>query len=140
VASLAWHQGSKDPSVISNKDWNRGVAPGFILAFAVINPMCDMRLNVGTGTQELDVTSTVGTLCSGEWHHVAATFERRGSGVAIALYVDGVPQGRATASTFGDTSSSLPIVVGQDGTTRYSDGYHGATSIDEVRGVGQRVG
>lgn len=104
-----------DPSIISDKDWDSGSNPGFILAYTGGT----WKLNAADGSNRIDING-LGPVNDGEWHLLAVTFDRDGDAVA---YQDGVEVGSTDMSAIGDMSSGYPIRLAQDGTGNYSYGY-----------------
>jgi len=76
----------------------------------------------GTGG---NVTGNTDVVTDGEWHHIAVTRE---SGGSMILYVDGVPDGSATAGTNALTDNPAIHIGANTLNSRYYSG-----QIDEVR-------
>jgi hypothetical protein len=112
-----------DPAFISNKSWNSGINPGFVIS-AVDGQF--WKVNIGDGNHRLDIQG--GTISPGQWHHLAVTFDRDG---LMTAYEDGAVVGFEKMSGIGVVSSYLPLRINQDGTGSYSYDFDG--SIKDVR-------
>lgn len=114
-----------DAAFISNKDWDSGLSPGYVIS----TPFSDQSLwkvNVGDGTNRADISG--GKIDDGQWHHLAATFDRDS---ALTIYQDGVRLGAVSMAAVGNLDAGLPLVIGQDGTHDYPFWYKGL--LAEVR-------
>lgn len=114
-----------DAAFISNKDWDSGMNPGWVISTPV-NNTSNWKVNVADGTTRKDVTG--GLIADGNWHHLAVTFDRDG---AMRLYEDGNAIGEADMSGIGNVDAGLPVAIGQDGTLSYPFFFQG--TIAEVR-------
>ena len=114
-----------DPVIMSDKNWNSGSNPGFVISFN----SGGLWGNVASGSARVDLTTSK-SVTDGAWHQVVLVVDRT-AGVA-ALYVDGIPIATSALGSLGSVTTTYPVVVGQDGTKTYSE-LHTATSIDEVR-------
>jgi len=112
-----------DPSLISNKNWNNGYNPGFIISTYQGQYW---KVNVGDGTDRLDISG--GSLTANEWHHLAVSFDRDG---LMTAYEDGVFVGFENMNGIDNIDSGLPLVINQDGTTSY--GYNLDASYKDIR-------
>jgi hypothetical protein len=112
-----------DPSFISNKNWDSGLNPGFVIS---ANGGQFWKINIGDGVDRLDIQG--GFIAPSEWHHLAVSFDRDG---LITAYEDGVIVGFEKMENIGDINSNLPLVINQDGTTTY--GYDFAGSYRDIR-------
>jgi len=110
-----------DASLISNKDWDSGNNKGWNIALATDNQGIDV--NIGDGTNRADLQA--GNLNDGEWHHIAATFDRDGQ---VSLYVDGVLEQSTSMSNVGNIDNALEMTFGSDA----EHDYHFEGLIDEV--------
>lgn len=113
-----------DPSIISDKDWNSGYNPGFVLALQT--DLQTWKFNLGDGTERIDLEG--GVVNDGEWHHIAVTVDRD---AITKLFQDGEINGATTQILEGSIVSGFPVGVGQDGTLTYSSDFDGW--IDELR-------
>lgn len=106
--------GDGDGCVIANKNWDTGSNPGFAIgAFAGGNP--GMGLNLNTQGNSRADTSRYRAATDGEWHKIAATFDREGS---MTLYIDGKAAGSKDISGQSGKSvdvEGLKLVLGADG-------------------------
>ena len=105
-------------AIISNKDWDSGSNPGFnVGVFGDGNN--GMTLNLNTpGHSRLDTGRYV-DVNDGEWHEVAAVFDRDGE---MALYVDGFKKESRDISSQKDASvdvEGMHLVLGADGNFAY---------------------
>ncbi|MCB0561719.1 MAG: alkaline phosphatase family protein [Lewinellaceae bacterium] len=122
---VKYEQLDGDAAFISNKDWDSGSNPGFVLS----TPFSDQsrwKVNIGDGSQRADLTG--GRINDGAWHQLSATFDRDG---AMALYQDGEYLGSTDISYIGNIDAGLPLVIGQDGAQAYPAWFNGF--LGEVR-------
>lgn len=119
---LFWYKGNaeegNDCSILSNKDWNTGANQGFTIgAFGGSNN--GMSLNfTAEGSGRAD-TGRFAKAIDGNWHRVAATFDRDGE---MTLYIDGQKAGSADIS--GQQGNSIDVedyglVLGADGNLQF---------------------
>lgn len=106
---------NSDPSIIGDKDWGSGSNPGFVFAFEGDT----WKMNAG-GLSRIDIDG--GVINDGNWHFLAATFDRDGN---ATIYQDGVSMGSTDMSGVGDMSNGNPIRLAQDGTGAYGDWFAG---------------
>ena len=100
-----------DPSFISNKNWNSGLNPGFVIS---AQQGKYWKVNIGDGSDRLDIQG--GNMTAGVWHHLAVSFDRDG---LMTAYEDGIVVGFDRMQAIGNINSPLPVVINQDGTTTY---------------------
>ena len=112
-----------DPAFISNKNWDSGLNPGFVIS---ANGGQFWKINIGDGTDRLDIQG--GFIAPSEWHHLAVSFDRDG---LMTAYEDGVVVGFEKMQNIGNINSGLPLVINQDGTTTY--GFDFAGSYRDIR-------
>jgi hypothetical protein len=120
---------TSDPVIVSNKDWDSGSNPGFLIGLD--NPDTEgehmWTVNVADGTGRLDWDADDNNsynIKDGTWHHVAVVFDRADK---MNVYLDGVlkQEDPATDSydlagiVTGSMQSDLPITLMQDGTGMY---------------------
>jgi hypothetical protein len=108
---------SGDPSFISNKNWDSGRNPGFVIS---AQQGQYWKVNIGDGVDRLDVQG--GYIQPGQWHHLAVSFDRD---ALMKAYEDGAIVGFYSMNTIDDINSGLPLVINQDGTTSYSFDFEG---------------
>ncbi len=123
-----------DASIVSNKDWGSGKNVGWNIALGSDSQGIDV--NVGDGSNRADLQE--GSLNDGEWHHIAATFDRDGD---VTLYVDGVLEESTSMSHVGNVTNNLEVTFGADEDYEYN--YAGlleevkiwnmALSIEQIR-------
>lgn len=112
-----------DPALISNKNWNSGVNPGFVIS---AQQGQYWKVNLGDGSDRVDIQG--GFLQPGQWHHLAVSFDRSG---LMSAFEDGVLVGFDSISSIGNINSGLPLVINQDGTMTYGLNFNG--SIRDIR-------
>ncbi len=101
-----------DPAIISDKDWDSGNNPGFVIFLE----SGAVRCNIGTGGTRLDIDHDY-NMEDDQWHHVALSADRDGD---LNLIVDGVIVGSTSMVGFGDITSPNNIYLGQDGVAGYA--------------------
>jgi hypothetical protein len=77
-------------------------------------------------------TSSSANLADGKWHHVAVTVNRSSSAPLGTFYVDGLPIGTTSISSFrlGDLSNAQPLTIGRNTNQIVGSNFQG--NIDEV--------
>ena len=111
---------ANDPSIISDKNWGGGGNKGFVLSF-----LGDSGWKVNLGDGEGNRVDANGTqINDGEWHLLAATFDRDGQ---MSVYQDGSFVSSVDMSAIGDMNSGFPINIAQDGTGTYGVDFEGTT-------------
>ena len=122
-----------DPALISNKDWDSGANPGWVLSARVD----DWKFNIADKTGlRFDAAITSPDINDGFWHHLAVIVDR--SKQEYILITDNsvtVPQSMVSGEgiALGDIDTGLPIGIMQDGTGHYAWGYKMPGAVDEVR-------
>ncbi|NCF85099.1 MAG: hypothetical protein GWQ08_06145 [Verrucomicrobiaceae bacterium] len=104
-----------DPAIISNKDWNSGVNPGWVIAGNSSNQgngIGNLEWNIGDGSARADFDQTNLQINDGDWHHILVSHDRDENAV---FYVDGNQAGEVDISGIGDIDSDLLTNVGTDG-------------------------
>ena len=84
-----------------------------------------VRFRLKTGGTTKTLISDTGVIAAGQWHHVAATYDRQ----YMRLYVDGVEVGSISKSDDIDTNDNVPAAIGNQ--PQGGKPFHGL--IDEVR-------
>ncbi len=112
-----------DPAFISNKNWNAGGNPGYVLATAG-NGGFQWNFTDGTGRRDYDGP---GGISDGNWHHLAVSYTRAGNAMSTSQGVQVDTQSIAPGVDTLDTG--LPTNIGQDGTGTYTD--NGGVGIDD---------
>jgi Type I phosphodiesterase / nucleotide pyrophosphatase/Concanavalin A-like lectin/glucanases superfamily/Secretion system C-terminal sorting domain/Domain of unknown function (DUF4983) len=112
-----------DPAFISNKNWNSGVNPGFVIS---AQQGYYWKVNIGDGTDRLDIQG--GNLVPNQWHHLAVSFDRTG---LMTAYEDGVVVGFEKMQNIDNINTGLPLVINQDGTTTY--GFNMEAGYKDIR-------
>lgn len=106
--------GDGDGCIIANKNWNSGGNPGFAIgAFAGSNK--GMGLNFNTEGNSRADTSRYGAATDGEWHEIAAVFERDAQ---MTLYIDGQKAGSKDISSQSGNkidAEGMKLILGADG-------------------------
>ncbi len=121
-----------DPAIISNKDWNSGGNPGWVIAANSSNQgggIGNLEWNIGDGGSRADFDQTNVQINDGEWHHILVSHDRDGDAV---FYLDGIQVGTVNIAGIGDIDSDLPTNIGTDGTegTGWENWFPG--SLDDV--------
>ncbi len=106
---------SGDPSFLSNKNWDDGGKPGWVIATDSGGAIQWNFTEDNNGRADYDGPTIYG---NGGWHHVVVVFDREGK---ASTYADGV---LINASAIGPAvgsidSAALPTNIGQDGTGTY---------------------
>ena len=68
-----------DPAIISNKDWNSGLNPGWVISGNSSNAgggQGHLEWNIGDGSARADFDTTDALINDGEWHHVLVSHDR----------------------------------------------------------------
>lgn len=128
-----------DPAFVSNKSWNAGGNPGFVLATE-----SNRRLQwnwVEGGCSRKDYDGTGGTLTLGGWHHLALVAAKRdGTEAALRAYIDGqlvnetaIRSNPCDPGSIDTADLGLSFNIGNDGTGAYIDSgsNHANTGIDD---------
>ncbi|MBK9255827.1 MAG: alkaline phosphatase family protein [Saprospiraceae bacterium] len=113
-----------DVAIIGNKNWGSGVNRGFVLSFKLPNGP-EWKVNIGDETNRRDI-NTGAAIADGDWHHIAATFDRDGN---MTIYNDGVMSGSISMANIGNIDNGFPIRIGADVNGNFQ--FNG--SIQEVR-------
>jgi len=122
-----------DPALISNKDWDSGANPGWVLSARGD----DWKFNIADKTGlRFDAAITTPDVNDGFWHHLAVIVDR--SKQEYVLITDNsvtVAQSMVSGEgvALGDIDTGLPIGIMQDGTGNYAWGYKMPGAVDEVR-------
>lgn len=109
---------SSDPALISNKNWNSGLNPGFVIS---AQSGQFWKVNVGDGSNRRDIQG--GYLNPGTWTHLAVSFDRDG---LMMAYENGILVGMEKMNAIGNLTTAYPLVINQDGTTNYGQNFAGA--------------
>jgi hypothetical protein len=115
---------SGDKPFISNKDWDSGSNPGWVLASVGGGMKWNLR---DDQSARRDSPSVGPQINDGGWHHVVVTFERTNY---ARIYVDGVlanvtsmaPDAGKTVGSMDTAGLGLNINLCQDGAGDYTDG------------------
>lgn len=119
---MFWYKGTEEMdtegAIISNKDWTTGANPGFAIG-TFTQPRPGIGLNYTAEGSSRKDTERYAAATDGEWHHIAATFDRDGM---MTLYIDG--QMSEAVDIRADTGKSidaegLSLILGADGNARY---------------------
>jgi len=113
-----------DPSLLSNKNWDSGRNPGFVIA-AQTNGQ-SWKFNWGDGSQRIDLNG--GIINDGEWHHLAVSLACGGK---ATIYQDGEEIASLNNTVACNANSLFDIAIAQDGTLEYPFSFPG--QIDEIR-------
>jgi hypothetical protein len=134
-----------DEAFISNKDWDSGSNPGWVIA----SESDGMKWNVNdTAKANRHESGHVAPkIENGSWHLITVTFERAGYG---KTYVDGAlvdttsmaPNSGVAISSLDTDELGLSVNLGQDGTGAYTDNGANTPAIDMLMddlGIWKRV-
>ncbi|MBE6617810.1 MAG: hypothetical protein E7627_07740 [Ruminococcaceae bacterium] len=118
---------SSDPCLVSNKNWQNGSNPGFVLSLRG----GDVKFNAGNGSSRMDVENALPRDYKDGWVHVVLVVDRTTNTVKFcydfgALQSSSIPTNLKSSSFKGISG----IMVGQDGTGEYNP--LTSTVIDEV--------
>ena len=113
-----------DVAIVTNKNWDSGANDGFILSFKYANGP-EWKANIGDGSNRRDI-NTGGSIANGEWHHLAASFDRDGD---FRIFEDGVLKGSINMAGIGNIDNNAPIRIGAD----INGNYDFTGMIQEVR-------
>ncbi len=117
-----------DPAILSNKNWNIGTNPGFVLS-ANQNNGNDVGLNIAdTNGTKNDVNLV--EYSYGQWWYLAGSIDHDGYSTLYVGSPDGIFFKIAQPIPLADLNSNLPWNIGQDGTGTYAFGL--TADIDEL--------
>ncbi len=102
---------SSDAVIIAKKDWDNGSNNGWVMS--VQNG--HLWINVGDGSNRIDL-QPADLLNDGEWHHVAASFDRDG---LATVYLDGINIASTNMSAVVNIDNSKKFTVGADDEADY---------------------
>lgn len=109
VRSGGW---SADPGIISNKNWNSGSNPGFILAGKTDGTT--WKFNIGDGGNRIDLDG--GVINDEQWHHIAVVYDQDGM---KQLWQDGAYVASTDDVINGNVDTALDLIIGADGNGNY---------------------
>ena len=105
-----------DPAMISNKDWNSGGNPGWVISANSSNAQSNgeghLEWNFSDGSSRVDFDTTDALINDGDWHHVLVSHDRDD---VAAFYLDGRSLGEVDISGIGDINSDLTTNIATDG-------------------------
>jgi hypothetical protein len=113
---------ASDVSIVSNKDWDTGLNPRYVMSFRPSSKR--WKVNLGDGSSRIDVEGSI--INDNEWHTLSATFDRDG---LLKIFDDGHMTGSAAIGNIGNLDTAFPLTIGADGRGRYA--YNGY--ISEIR-------
>lgn len=105
-----------DPAIISNKDWNSGGNPGWVIAANSSNGnngAGNLEWNIGDGDSRADFDTTDAVINDGIWHHILVSHDRDD---VATFYLDGRQLGAVDIAGIGDIDSGLTTNIATDGT------------------------
>lgn len=105
VRSGGW---SADPGIVSNKNWNSGSNPGFIIAGKTDGTT--WKFNIGDGSNRIDLDG--GVINDEQWHHIAVIYDADGT---KQLYQDGEFITSTNDIIPGSVDTALDLIIGADG-------------------------
>ncbi|MBQ4192746.1 MAG: alkaline phosphatase family protein, partial [Clostridia bacterium] len=116
---------SSDPCIFSNKDWDSGKNPGFVLSLRD----SDVKFNLGNGSDRMDAEHTLPIDFKDGWVYVILVVDRD-KGVIRFSYDFGDFETTPIPKSLADVSfQAKKLNIGQDGTGRYS--HHLEAVLDE---------
>lgn len=113
---------SGDVAIVTDKDWDSGLLPGWVFSFNVGGG--PWKVNVGDGSDRVDLEG--GIIDDNEWHTLSATFDRDGM---MTIYEDGTQVDQGSLGAIDDIYTGFPISMGKDA----EDDYAYTGNIAEVR-------
>ena len=116
-------QTTGDSPIISDKNWGLGFNNGYSIHLE--DNVC--KINIGDGLSRVDLDGTV-VVNDGSWHLCTFVLTDDSN---VTLYVDGVYDVATDMTSINDVNSSLPTVIGNDGTLNYGTLFNGV--IDNVQ-------
>ncbi len=116
---------SGDPAIISNKDWNSGLNPGFAISVTYPNGP-QWKFNLGDGTNRIDLEGKA--IVDNEWHELLVSCDRDG---LASIYDDGALVRQDSMNFIGNINTDFGINFGQDGSGVYGIPLNG--SIGDVK-------
>lgn len=106
---------SSDPNIISNKDWQSGLNPGFTLSAT----NSTMKFNIGDGANRADISLPY---VHNQWMYVIATYDLVTA--EISLYINdetlGFQVAHVAAPNVKSIASEFPINIGEGGEGNYN--------------------
>lgn len=119
---------TSDPPIISNKNWDSGSSPGYVVALL---PNNSLLWNYNTqGSSRAD--AQIPNVANGKWHHIVVSHDRATG--RVDFYKDGLPVGITVksgalyqgitnsmdiAGRTGTVDAGLNTMIGNDGTGSY---------------------
>jgi len=121
-----------DAAMISNKDWDSGINPGWAIAGGGgNNGSWQWNYSDGQTRADFDPSVDVARIATGEWCHLCVTHDRDG---LARFYYGGQLIGESDISAMTDSlDDGLPTVLGTDGAEGTVWAYWFAGAFDEVR-------
>ena len=113
---------SGDVAIVTDKDWDSGLFPGWVFSFNVGGG--PWKVNVGDGSDRVDLEG--GIIDDNEWHTLSATFDRDGM---MTIYEDGTQVDQGSLGAIDNIYTGFPISMGKDAEDDYAYTGH----IAEVR-------
>lgn len=121
---------SSDPSIIGDKNWDSGAAPGL----TICRSGTTWKVNFANQKSERYDIGSSKPLEDGNWHHLAVTFDKTR---ICTIYQDGVKVNESVLTYKDADNMASPydyLCFGQDGTQTYGGGApNWAGSFNEVR-------
>ncbi len=112
-----------DSPLISDKDWGLGFNNGYSIFLE--NNVC--KINIGDGFNRVDLDG-ITVVNDGNWHLCTFVLDDSNN---VSLYVDGVLDSQIDMTSINNVNSSLPTVIGNDGTLSYGNLFIGI--LDNVQ-------
>ena len=105
-----------DPALLSNKNWNNGKLPGFVLSLRA----SDVKFNFGNGSARMDVENRLPIDFRDGWVHAILVVDREANEIRFSYDFKNFTSTKIPeALTDASLDSDLVLNIGQDGTGRY---------------------
>ncbi len=106
-----------DPSLFSNKDWNSGSNPGYILSLR----SSDVKFNAGNGSTRMDKEYPFPIDYMDGWVHLTLVVDREAGEIRFAYdFGDFITTEIPAAMKDSSFTAYKNLCIGQDGTKKYS--------------------
>ncbi|MBQ7599647.1 MAG: alkaline phosphatase family protein [Clostridia bacterium] len=121
---------NSDPCIFSNKDWDYGVNPGFVLSYRKTDSGFDIKFNLGDGTKRMDVEGLgMPSDYLNGWMPVIFVVDRNAGTVGVSLDFGPLDTSRIELGSVSFNGIG-GVNFGQDGTGSYKA--HLPAVIDEI--------
>ena len=108
---------TSDPAIFSNKDWNRGTNPGFILS---LRNSHDIKFNMGNGSARIDKEISLPHDYQSGWMHLVLVVDREAGEIRISIDFGDFVVISMTSEMKAASADAFDVLnIGQDGTGSY---------------------